>query len=368
MDLVINGRFLTHSITGVQRYARELLQALDVVLDTRPELQVTAMSPRLSSAPPVWRNIKLQQVGYLRGHAWEQIELPWYCRGKTLFCPANMAPIISLLCAQAIVVTVHDLSYRYFPEAYSRSFRLWYGATIPLILHQADAVITVSASERRAIIESYPKVATRLYAIQNGGLPASFDVSLTGPANADPGYVLYVGSLSKRKNFPGVLDVAIRLARKRNFQFVIVGGVPGGISNTDLTVPIDLTSRITFAGQVNDPATLASYYKNAACFLFPSFYEASPLPPIEAMACGCPVVASDIASLRERCGDAAVYCNPFDIDAISTAIERVMDNPALHLRLKEDGIRRAALFTWKRCAQQTLDIICQSDKRKMTAS
>ena len=153
---MINGRFLTQRITGVQRYARELVQALDAVLDAKPEIKVTVVSPRLSEAPPAWRNIELRQVGYLRGHAWEQFELPWYSRGKTLFCPGNTAPVISLLSAQPVIVTVHDLSYRYFPEAYRPAFRLWYGLIIPLVLRRAASIITVSESERRAIIAHYP--------------------------------------------------------------------------------------------------------------------------------------------------------------------------------------------------------------------
>src|ERR1700733_7992391 len=176
MEIVINGRFLTQGITGVQRYAREVVQALDAILETRPEFRVTAVSPRLIAAPPAWRNIELRQVGYLQGHAWEQFELPWYSRGKTLFCLGNTAPVISLLGAQPVIVTVHDLSYKYFPEAYHPAFRLWYGFLTPLILHRARSVITVSESERRAIIAHYPRAAPRLHAIANGGLPTSWSV------------------------------------------------------------------------------------------------------------------------------------------------------------------------------------------------
>jgi glycosyltransferase involved in cell wall biosynthesis len=362
MDFVINGRFLTQPITGVQRYARELLHAFDNILDRKPEVRVTVLSPRLSETPPSWHNIVWRQVGDLRGHAWEQFELPWYSRGKTLFCPGNTAPVISLLGAQPTVVTVHDLSYRYFPDAYSRSFRLWYSTIVPLVLHRANAVITVSESERLAISACYSSATDRLHAIQNGGFPADFDIKSADIENRNRDYVLYVGSLSKRKNFPGILEAAIRLARKRQFRFVFVGGVPEGISDTGLKLPNDASASITFAGQVNDQAALASYYEHATCFLFPSFYEASPLPPIEAMACGCPVVASDIPSLRERCGDAALYCNPHDVDSIAATVERVIDDRNLQLKLQELGYQRAATFTWEHCARQTLNIISNVSK------
>jgi glycosyltransferase involved in cell wall biosynthesis len=360
MDFIINGRFLTQRTTGVQRYARELVGALDAILDSTAGIKITVMSPRLSNPPPAWRNIELQQVGRLQGHAWEQLELPWYSRGKLLFCPGNTAPAISLLGSQPVVVTVHDLSYRYFPDTYHLAFRLWYGSIVPLVLRHARAVITVSETERLAILAHYPEIDQRLCAIQNGGLPADFGERLNNVSNR--GYVLYVGSLSKRKNFPNILDVATRLARKRNLQFVFVGSTLGGIYNTNVKTPIELASFINFAGQIDDPRALSSYYKHAACLLFPSLYEASPLPPIEAMACGCPVVASDIPSLRERCGDAALYCNPHDIDSIATATERIIDDNTLQQRLRTLGYQRAATFTWEQCARQTLHVICNSVK------
>jgi glycosyltransferase involved in cell wall biosynthesis len=357
MDIVINGRFLTQGITGVQRYARELVQALDIVLTARPEFRVTVMSPRLSNAPPAWRNIVLYQVGYLRGHAWEQFELPWYSRSKVLFCPGNTAPLVSLLGLQRVIVTVHDLSFRHFPDAYSKSFRLWYNFIIPMALRRADAVITVSNAERVAILNHYPSASARLHAIPNGCLPASVEPDrLSLGELADRKYILYAGSLSRHKNFHGVLETACRLIRKRGFYFVFVGGTAGGISAFDLKVPHDVASHITLTGRVDD-ATLFRLYSHATCFLFPSFYEASGLPPLEAMACGCPTIVSNIPALKERCGDAALYCNPHDIDSITATVERVMDDDVLRSRLRSLGHERAANYTWEACAHNTLDLI-----------
>lgn len=358
MEIVVNGRFLTQSVTGVQRYARELVQAFDTTLDARPDLKVTVISPRLSQPPPRWKNIILRQAGHLQGHAWEQLELPWLSRGRLLFCPCNTAPIASLFSSQQVVVTVHDLSYRYFPSAYSRAFQLWYGIVVPLALRLATAVITVSESERIAISRHYPAALPQLHAIQNGGLPVGFYTLASNKMKAGRRYGLYVGSLSKRKNFPGVLETASRLARKRGFDFVFVGGSAGGISENSVSIPNDVRSHLTFAGQIDDTTALIQYYRHATFFLFPSYYEASPLPPIEAMACGCPVIASDIPSLRERCGNAAIYCDPADINTITAAVERVMDNPDIRSDLQDLGRQHAAKYTWERCATQTLDIIC----------
>ena len=173
---------------------------------------------------------------------------------------------------------------------------------------------------------------------------------------------IYVGSLSRHKNFNGVFEAACRLVRKRDFYFVFVGGLEGGIVAPDLKIAQDVSRNITFAGRVDD-ATLFRYYRGAACFLFPSFYEASGLPPLEAMAFGCPTVVSDIPALKERCGDAAIYCDPYDVESITAAVERIMDDGDLRAKLRALGYQRAASFTWEDCAARTLDLLDQCTLR-----
>jgi glycosyltransferase involved in cell wall biosynthesis len=242
-----------------------------------------------------------------------------------------------------------------------------YNALMPVILSRADAIITVSESERLSIVNRYPGVAGRISAIQNGGMPVAYtdwptDVGERG------GFVLYVGSLSKRKNFPGMFEVACRLARRRGIHFVFVGSVPNGFSGSDSAVPTDLRSHISFTGQIDDSEVLRAHYRRARCLLFPSFYEASPMPPIEAMACGCPVVASNIPSLIERCGDAALYCDPYSVDSIERAVETVFDDTDLQERLRGLGLAHAAKFTWEACARGVLAVISGDDVPQAPAS
>jgi glycosyltransferase involved in cell wall biosynthesis len=358
-SIAVNGRFLCQPVTGVQRYAHELLGAVDTILDQRDDIDVTVISPPLENPKPRWRNLVLRESGKLRGHAWEQLELPLLSTGKILFCPGNTAPIGSLLGRQRTVVCVHDLSYLYFPDAYRATFRLWYGFLMPIVLRCADALVTVSESERKSLVEHYPHSMPRLTAIQNGG--ATVIRENKSKAGCEPaGYILYVGSLSKRKNFPGMFEAACRLVRRRGYRFIFVGGIPSAIADGDVEAPDDVRLGITFAGQVNDTTVLASYYRGAVCFLFPSFYEASPLPPIEAMAYGAPVIASDIPSLRERCGDAALYCDPNSVDSIEKTVERLVDDTALQQKMRILGLRRAAEFTWDTCARKTIDVICSA--------
>ncbi|CAN5335381.1 glycosyltransferase family 1 protein [soil metagenome] len=358
MQIVINGRFLTQAMTGVQRYAHEVTRALDVLLDQRPDLDVEMLCPRLENKPTGYRNIRIREVGTRTGHGWEQIDLPKATAGRLLFCPGNTAPASSLLRGKPVIVCVHDLSYLYFPTAYSRAFRLVYGFLTPLILKRARAVITVSESERAAITARYPYVKDRIVAIQNGGLAAPVPTTAVDPADTpEPGYVLYVGSLSKRKNFPNMLKVATMIAKRRDARFVFVGGTAAGLEGSEQATAADLSDQIIFAGQVNDTARLVSLYRNAAVFMFPSFYEASPLPPIEAMACGAPVVSGAIPSLQERCGDAALYCDPSDPNDIAKQVEALLDDPKLRDTMIERGKARAARFTWANCAARTLEVL-----------
>lgn len=357
MQLVINGRFLTQRVTGVQRYARELVVALDDLLESgelATRWQVTLVAPKTGAVelPPL-KHIEIRRVGWLSGHAWEQLELPRQVDGGVLFCPGNTAPLASLFGSTRTVVTVHDLSYLYFPDAYSGSFRAAYNTIVPAVLRQADAVITVSESERKAIGERYPFAAPRLIAIANGGLPRR----VTVPVGKERRFALYVGAFSKRKNVPGILAAAIRLNKERNLPFVFVGEGGPSFQSVRMEIPEALRDRIEFVGQIDNQQLLADYMSEAMCLVFPSFYESSGLPPMEAMACGTPVIASPIAALIERCGDAALYCDPSNEEAIADAIVQIVDDTDLQEELRRKSLERARHFTWEACARQTMTVI-----------
>lgn len=350
----INGRFLAQPVTGVQRYGRELLQAIDKALEGQPGLRVRLLTPELNEPPPRLKNIAHKTVGRLRGHAWEQLDLPRHVSGRVLFCPGNTAPL-ALLGRARVVVTVHDLSYLYYPDAYSLPFRLFYRLLIPQILHKASAVITVSESERTSIVSYYPGTKN-IVAIQNGGLPGG-EIPVQPVLGVQPTTVLYVGSLSQRKNLSGIMEVAKRLTSKRDVRFVLIGGLSKGLAGSLTEIISHSNSRISFLGQIDNWSHLQAQYRSATCFFFPSFYEASPLPPIEAMGCGLPVIASCIPSLIERCGGSAVYCDPESVDSMMRELETVLDDEAVQASLRERGYRRASEFTWASCAAKTLDVL-----------
>jgi glycosyltransferase involved in cell wall biosynthesis len=166
--------------------------------------------------------------------------------------------------------------------------------------------------------------------------------------------LLYVGSLSRRKNIHGVLAVAIRLAREDGVATLIVGGGSDILAPIAGEVPADVAHLVHFTGPVTALDQLGALYRNAGCLLFPSFYEASPLPPVEAMRFGCPVVVSAIPAMTERCGTAAAYCDPYDADDMVTAVRRVLRAP---VDLAARGYRHARHWTWRDQADGVLAAI-----------
>ncbi len=362
--LYINGRFLTQPITGVQRYSRELVLALDDMLAHKDpavaDLNIVLLSPQDTIDDLPLRHIVHRKVGGFGGHFWEQFILPFYARRGVLFCGGNTAPVLSLLWFTPVVTTVHDLSYLYFPDAYSLAFKWLYRVLIPLILRFSSSVITVSQSERRSILKHYPNVDASLYAIQNGGLAGRFLDSLSQNDENDSSstpYFLYLGSLNRRKNPQGVIAAIDHLREKLNHDLIIVGASSKTFQQGKFKIPEAISERVNFQGQVNDTTKLIEFYRGATALLFPSFYEASPLPPIEAMACGCPVIAARIPSLEERCGDAALYCDPHSSEDLAAKIEQLMLQPGLSDSLSKAGLAHAEQYTWKVCAEKTLDII-----------
>lgn len=351
----INGRFLLQSVTGVQRVAREVLAVFDAMAARGDMLPPRLLLPRKGELvnPPSLKAIRLERIGRLSGHAWEQLELPLEAGPEPLLCLGNTAPLTRLWShGKPVVTMVHDLSYRYFPSAYSWKFRAVYNWLIPQVLRYSDRVVTVSRSEYDAIVRHYPTLADnpRLSFSQNGGLPDAIArevLSETPRPMAERGYGLYVGSLTRRKNAEGVLRAAVEFLRLYpDMRFVVVGASAPSFESVSVDVPTSVCARLEFRGQVNDATAIYDIYRGARFLLFPSFYEASPLPPIEGMSFGCPAVVSRIPSLVERCGEAAVYCQSEDHASVMDAVRRVMDNPD-EWQARSDAARtQAAGYSW----------------------
>lgn len=341
----VNARFLTQPITGVQRYSLEISLALHKLL---PELRFVA--PHNIVQQEAAERLGVERIGRRSGHAWEQIDLPLFLRQRGSPLLVNLANTAPLLYRNKIS-TLHDIAFERFPENFSWKFRLAYQLATPRMVRNSHKVLTVSEFSRQEICGHYQAPAGKVVVVPNA---VSGEFHARVPAHGEP-YLLAVSSLARQKNFHGLID-AFRLLRQTTHKLYIVGAFNRNFADPDLLGKIEADSRIKLLGRVSDDE-LTALYSGATAFVYPSFYEGFGLPPLEAQACGCPVLVADAASLPEVCGDSALYCAPNDIHDIAAKIDLLISTPALAQTLREKGRANIARYSWETSANRLLQVI-----------
>jgi len=340
-------------VTGVQRHARCLLAALDDRLGSATDLTVRLLVPRDAGIDrPHFRHIEIVPVGEGGGHRWEQFSLPQASRDEVLLSLCNTGPLRH----RRHVVTIHDASVFAVPTAYSFLFRSWYRWLLPRLGRSAAAVMTDSDFSKAELHARAGIPLEKLHTVHLGAehirgvapVPlANIDVS----EGAVP-IVLLVASRSPHKNYERA-DRAMHSLPASLCRVVAVGGANTRVFRGQ---PTSLYADDGQLGYVSD-GQLHWLYRHAAVLLYPSLYEGFGLPPLEAMACGCPVVASNAASLPEVCGDAARYVDPLDEAAMADAVRAILRNPAERQRLADLGRAHAARFSWQTAATRLESIL-----------
>ncbi len=359
-----------HQKAGLGRYARTLAEHL-VAQDRANEytafafgkFDASALSPALRALPRAhiplgarpWRlgvwlaymlHISLDRVlpGVDIFHATEHL-LPPLLNAKT-------------------VLTLHDLIFQFFPEYHLPLNRWFLRTAMPYFVHRADAIIAVSECTRRDAIQFYGIPADKITVIYEGVDPAlhpeNDDDRIAAVraqyAHNEP-FLLFVSTIEPRKNIPALVD-ALRLLRGRGYPHrLLVAGRKGWLYQGifDHVAQTGMENAVAFLDYVPD-ADLRALFATCDAFVFPSLYEGFGLAVLEAMACGAPVVCSNVSSLPEVAGDAALLVNPRDTGALAVAIERVITNGALCGELRAKGLAQAAKFSWERAARETLAI------------
>lgn len=345
-QIFINGRFLAQSVTGVQRYAREVVLALDDLLAAgeidRGRYAFVIVSPVGASEFPGLKHIATRSMGPLRGHAWEQLFLPAISRKGWLLSFCNVGPLIK----RRHVITIHDASIFAYPEAYSPGFRAWYKFALPLLGKTAAKIVTDSHFSESELIKYCGLPPGKIAVVPLGvdhmsRLQPDYDVFQKHRLGEKP-YILAVSSLSPHKNFMRLVQ-AFDLLRNEDVDIVVAGGANSKVfSNSRFS---SNQANVHYLGYVSD-GELKALYERAHCFVYPSLYEGFGLPPLEAMACGCPVIVSNAASLNEVCGAAALYCDPKSHEDIADKIGLLLTDKALREKLCETGRLRATRFLW----------------------
>jgi glycosyltransferase involved in cell wall biosynthesis len=338
MTLVINGRFLSQKITGVQRVAHQISS---ILLKTRRNVKIIA-PPNAQGWPEEW---PVQRVGSVTGYLWEQTVLPYAAAGATLLSLCNVGPVLH----RRHVVMIHDAAMYDTPENYGLAMRTAYRILLPLLGRTARRIVTVSQFSKDRLVRNGVAPAARIEVGCNGinhvrGVQPGTAV-LEKFGLSERGYVLAVGPGSRNKNV-GLVVAALEKLGQSTPQLVLVGAGADGVFARNSTLKDD---RVKALGYLED-SDLMGLYSNALCLAFPSYYEGFGLPPLEAMALGCPVIVSDRASLPEICGDAALICGADDIEGMAAHIHALSTEPGLRDTMIERGYERAATFTWERAA------------------
>lgn len=346
--LFINGKFLLQRTTGVQRFARNLVIALDGDLFHRPgKYNVVLLTPEGAPLLPL-KAIRQRTCGKgLKSiTCWEQLILPTFARNGVLLNLAGSAPLLG----GTRIPTIHDAAVYLHPAAYSWKFIAWYRTLFGVVTKSAPLRLTVSHNSAKELSKQF--TGSKFEVVYNSAehiTSSSADNSiLTKHGLPIQRYFLAVASRNPTKNIDLLVRAHASSGLGTQYPLVIAGGGNPQVFSSESGSNF-ANSGVVFTGAISD-SELRGLYENAFAFVFPSLYEGFGIPPLEAMICGCPVLASNASSIPEVCGEAALYFDPGNIQDIVRALLELTVNTPLRDELIVKGTLRSALFSWSKSA------------------
>jgi glycosyltransferase involved in cell wall biosynthesis len=352
--IAINGRFLTQRVTGVQRFARETVLALDRLLQRpenaarRPQVELI-VPPACTSRLPLTA-IACRRAGRWKGYAWEQLELPQLAAGKVLLSLTGLGP----LSVRRQLVVMHDVTYLAVPETFTFAVRAVYGFLVPHLIRRAQSVFAVSCFTRDEIGRRLDFSPAAIGICSEGGdhiLAEAAEPGVLGRNGlAGRRYFLAVGTGGPNKNPEVLLDAFAR------------GGLGGALlvltgrrnERVHRKTRIEDSGAVRHTGYVTD-GELRALYENAVALVFPSRYEGFGLPLVEAMTCGCPAIVAQQGALCEVSANKALHFPPDDPVQLHRLMQRVCSDEAFRQEAIARGRKRVAAFRWTNTAQILLD-------------
>lgn len=338
MKVIINGRFLVHRTTGVERYAREILLELDKMIKPH-ELQM-AVPPETENIPK-YKNIDVIKVGKLHNQLWEHISFPMYVKkqkGISLnLC--NVAPIIS-----PDIVCIHDMKIKAKPEFFSWKFRLWYSILLKNETKRSKLIITVSEFSKSEIIKYYKVDSNKIVVVPNAWQHfdrIGYDENTLKKYELEAGkYYFAMGSMEPNKNFKWIAENANANQEK---VFAIAGVINEKVFTNGMG--FNCPKNMKLLGYVKDEEA-KTLMRDCEAFLFPSIYEGFGIPPLEAMSAGCKhIIVSDIDVMHEIFNGSVDY-----IDGTSKSTEQ----------REIYGKKVLSNYSWKKSASLILDMLHNS--------
>jgi len=356
------GEGSTYRRSGVSNYIRHLVRGLASV---PPVGQMLVYLPRTAAQAdvPMIPHIQTRApVIPLRRPAqrilWEHLFLPlflWRDRVDLLHATMNVAPWWTPC---PLVVSIMDLAYIRYPHVHPRGRRLYLTALTQFTVRRARAVIAISNFTRDEV-ERLLHIPTERIHVTYPGVDGRFrpyppdQIATFRRQRCLPNrYLLYVGNLEPRKNLPRLVEAYAQI-EQLDIPLVLAGARGWGYADLFQRVEaLELAGQVLFPGFV-PPEELPLWYNGATALVFPSIYEGFGLPPLEAMACGTPVLTSNASSLPEVVGEAGLQVPPDDVDALAAALQQLVQDTELRAELGRRGLKRARRFTWERMAQET---------------
>ncbi len=354
----INALFLDRPGTGSGQYTRHLLDSLAKV-DPTNEYLLFSPDPISNTQYPLSNTAKLW---------FEQVAFPLACRRSDLdlaHVPYFASPLFP---TAPTVVTVHDLIPLILPAYRGSLLVRVYTRLVAAAARKADAIVTVSCASKRDIVRRLRVPPEQIHVTYEAAgeafRPVGDEAQLAAIRQKyalPERYLLYLGGFDRRKNVSTLLRAFALLVRKQQrVRLVIAGKLPGRDScmfpdPRRLVRELGLEENVFFSGWVAEedkPAVLSG----AEAFVFPSLYEGFGLPPLEAMACGTPVIASDRSSLPEVVGEGGILLDPADVEALAEAMDMLLADDALRAELRQRALAQAAKFSWRRTALETLAV------------
>lgn len=363
--LAIDVTAAVHQGGGIGRYTRCLVQALA----SRPHgFRLTLFWIALPHQEiPAWLcclpNVHLRRIPFPERWAtilWHRLHFPLPI--EALIGPQDICYFPDFVLPPVLrartILTIHDLSFRLFPETADASLRRYLEATVPRSAHHADLILADSDATRGDIIHLLHQPPTKVHTLLSGvqsafsPQPESAIQTVCARYQLDQPFILSVGTIQPRKNYARLIDAYSRLPAviQRSCALVIAGRRGWLSDNLEQEVQrFDVQGTVHFLYEVSD-ADLPALYSAATVFVLLSLYEGFGLPPLEAMACGTPVLASNTSSLPEVVGDAGILVDPFDVREIAEQLRLLLSDPARRSTLAKQGVARARQFTWDRAA------------------
>lgn len=351
--IAINGRFLTQGLTGVQRYAREMTRALNALAGAGQAPPLRLIAPPGAEGLADFPHLAPSIVGQRGGHLWEQLDLPRAASGDFLLNLGNTGPIVQ---GRNQAVVIHDAGVFDTPDSYSWKFRNWYRGLQKMLVFRGTRILSVSAFSAGRIATHLGLDAAQIGVTLEGGehiLREAADTSILARHGFVPGgHALVIGTGAAHKNL-AALHHAIGVLGSRGLRLAVAGAQDASVFRQAGAPP---SENVIPLGRVSD-AELRALYETALCLIFPSRYEGFGLPPVEAMWCGCPVIASRAGAVPEVCGDAVLWFDAAHPQSLGEAVANLADNSARRAAVIEAGRAHVAKYSWEQAAHRLLGFL-----------